>query len=618
VRRLTSYPRDRRPWAAVVVSAGLAGCDRPACDVEVRTDGIDVGRCLDATLALSVRGEGVTATLVEDDGGVAPIVTAGPEGGVVTAVVLDGPLVIPGEGPLRLWRQGYQSWWWSGVTDLEPVVFDDAGLPVVGGDADGLAATDETAFTSWWVGLLGRPGSTSFLVGATSAVKAKVWTAFADDHAWVVWGHRGETITLEPGESVTLDPIVVQIGDDPFALHRAYAEQAAAHVGVAPRTDRPPTGWGSWNQYYADVTEADVRTELAALPAGADVLLIDDGWEVTWGDWTANGRFPSGMAALAADVREAGHTPGLWMAPFYVDRDTDVAQSHPDWFVRDVDGNPVTFDNFGPHTYQVLDVTHPDAAAWLRDDVVAERVDDGFTFLKLDFLYAGAIEGQRYEPVTGAEAYARGVELLRDGAGPDVFLLACGAPMLPSLGVFDGYRTGADIAFAFDPDPRRDYLRWQARATAARSWQNGVWWWNDPDVVLMRAPFDDVEATGALVANAVSGGLWLLGDSFGALPAGRVGLALDLAETRGASVSPTDPLAFVSGIDFGPIGERGDPDDVAPTTWTFSTGETALLNLGDAALLVDGPGGIELLSGVTAGPGPRPLQPGQGEIWRPE
>jgi len=43
-----------------------------------------------------------------------------------------------------------------------------------------------------------------------------------------------------------------------------------------------------------------------------------------------------------------------------------------------------------------------------------------------------------------------------------------------------------------------------------------------------------------------------------------------------------------------------------------------LLNLGEGAIEVEGPGGVELLSGSTEAAGPRTLESGQGEIWRPQ
>jgi hypothetical protein len=187
------------------------------------------------------------------------------------------------------------------------------------------------------------------------------------------------------------------------------------------------------------------------------------------------------------------------------------------------------------------------------------------------------------------------------------------------VGWAEQYRTGADIAFEVSPDPDPAYLRWQARSTAARAFTNGRWWWIDPDQLILRAPFEPVQARGAVVAQAVSGGAWLLGDDLSALPEDRLGLALhpDAVALRGQSARPQDPLAWPSGLDASPTVERLVPDDQVPVRWDFPDGTVALLNLSPEPVEVDGPGGVELLTGEEAAAGPRTLDPGQGELWRP-
>jgi len=324
------------------------------------------------------------------------------------------------------------------------------------------------------------------------------------------------------------------------------------------------------------------------------------------------------MEQLAADITEAGFVPGLWMAPFYVDRSTDTYLDHSDWWVRDRAGEELTFTNLETGDYAIIDVTHPDAAAWLSD-VIAARVADGWVYLKLDFLYAGAQEGLRNADVTGIEAYRIGVELLREAAGEDTWILACGAPMLPSVGFADSFRSGADIAFDFAPDPTPEFLRWQARQTAGRAWSNGRWWWNDADQIMVRDPFDEHWVTGALVSNLVSGGVWMLGDDLTSLAPERAEQALEseLVGLRGQLAVPQDPLSLSSGLDGGPLVEQALPNDTVPTTWTLADGTVALLNMTSESITVDGPGGTELLSGETAAAGSRTLAPGAGEVWLP-
>ncbi len=559
-----------------------------------------------------------------DDGAWMPVVTS-ESGGVFEGLVLEGTWSTTGSDEPVLWRQGYQSWSYSGVVPLEALTLDDAGVPEVGGDGDATAVIRETEGTSWWVGLVGQSDGSSLLMGARGLTRTRFFVAFDSERVWAVWGHRGEQIEVAAGEELRLDPLWLSVGADPWQLHLDYADQVTASQATRPLPSQPPTGWATWYQYFEDITETDVRANLqqaAALQnqgdtAPIEVFQIDDGWQRKWGDWEADDGFPSGMEALADDIAAAGFVPGLWMAPMYVDRSTTTYLNNPDWWVRSRDGEELQFTNLDTGDYAVLDVSHPDAQEWLRA-LIDAKVREGWTYLKLDFLYAAAQEGLRQEPLTGVEAYHLAMGVMREAAG-DAWLLACGAPMLPSVGYADSYRSGADIAFGFDRRPERAYMRWQARATAARGWANGLWWWNDPDQLLVREPLTEVGVAGSLAATVVSGGTWMLGDDLVALPPERRELALlsSLTDLRGGQWTPQSPLQFVSGLDAGPVIELITGDDRVPTRWDLGDEATVLLNLGDEPVVVGSPGGTELISGLVAGPGDRTLPAGSGEVWVP-
>jgi hypothetical protein len=55
---------------------------------------------------------------------------------------------------------------------------------------------------------------------------------------------------------------------------------------------------------------------------------------------------------------------------------------------------------------------------------------------QLDFLYLGALMGKRYQNVPREAAYRNALERMRDAAG-DAYILACGAPIMSSLGLCD-------------------------------------------------------------------------------------------------------------------------------------------------------------------------------------
>ena len=41
--------------------------------------------------------------------------------------------------------------------------------------------------------------------------------------------------------------------------------------------------------------------------------------------------------------------------------------------------------------------------------------------------------------------------MIREAIGPDAYLLGCGAPILPSVGLVDAMRVGPDIAHHYEP-----------------------------------------------------------------------------------------------------------------------------------------------------------------------
>ena len=159
------------------------------------------------------------------------------------------------------------------------------------------------------------------------------------------------------------------------------------------------------------------------------------------------------MPALAEDSAAAGFTPGLWMAPFYVSRETELYRDHPDWWVRKFGSeDEISFNNLGTGDYAVIDPTHPEAAEWLSA-LIASKVVEGWTYLKLDFLYAGAEVGERHADVIAIEAFHVGMEIIREVLETRGFSLV--VRPLPSLGYAESFRTG-----------RRHCLRLRPRSEA--------------------------------------------------------------------------------------------------------------------------------------------------------
>ncbi len=135
-----------------------------------------------------------------------------------------------------------------------------------------------------------------------------------------------------------------------------------------------------------------------------------------------------------------------------------------------------------------LDVTHPEAAAYLTE-VFTTLARLGIDLFKIDFVFAGALDGHRHGDIDGLGAYRMGVELIRSAIGNEAYLRGCGAPILPSVGLFDAMRISPDTSPHYEPDdgdPSQPSARAAEFTGKARAFQHGRFWTNDSDCLLAR------------------------------------------------------------------------------------------------------------------------------------
>ncbi|GIG60544.1 hypothetical protein Lfu02_49160 [Longispora fulva] len=417
----------------------------------------------------------------------------------------------------RIYEHGWQSWSptaWHPATGTSPrpvrpptqVMSYRPGKPgpEVGFHGEGLLAVDP-----------GDGGPVRVYSGGEDVPSIRA--ALVDGH--VVVSADGP-VTMTSNGSATVDPLA------------AWADDFARAAGMGPI--RPaPTAWCSWYHYYTDVTEADILENLDAIHRAAlpvDVIQIDDGWQSGIGDWlTLSGRFDS-LTELTARIAGTGRRSGIWVAPFLVGARSELAAEHPDWLIGDAGHN-------WDQDLRGLDLTNPAVTDHLRA-VFTGLHEAGFDYFKIDFLYAGALPGPRQSGQTPLEAYATGMRAIREAIG-DSYLLGCGAPILPSVGLVDGMRVSADVDPAYAPhdgDLSQPSQAGAALSTVGRAFQHGRFWVNDPDCLIVRPAVERREEWAEVVAGY--GGLRSCSDRIADLD------AWGLETTRHLLATVPPPLPF--------------------------------------------------------------------------
>lgn len=382
-------------------------------------------------------------------------------------------------GRLRVYEHGWQSW---SPTGLYPATATSPRPRHPGARATGFRperAAPDTGFQG-----------EGLLAVVTEDGATRLW------HALDPWRAIPSirAAALSDRVVVSADGPVTEVAADSLghALTRV-ADTLAAAGGVGALAPLGP-GWCSWYAHWGDVTEGDVVAALEAidrLALDVAVVQVDDGHQAEIGDWLTRASRFGPLDALADRIRGAGHEAGVWTAPFLVGANSELAAHHPDWLVDGV----VALHHWGQNV-GVLDVTHPDAAEHLGE-VYRTLHQQGFTYHKIDFCYAGAMPGQRHADATALDAYGEGLRIIRDALGPEATILGCGAPLLPSIGWVDAMRISPDIAHHVEPvdgDFSQPSQRSAAAAGRARRWMHGRWWINDPDCLVVRPEVEQREA----------------------------------------------------------------------------------------------------------------------------
>jgi len=137
--------------------------------------------------------------------------------------------------------------------------------------------------------------------------------------------------------------------------------------------------------------------------------------------------------------------------------------------------------------------------------------------------------GRFHDPqATRVEAYRRGMQAVLRGAG-DGFILGCNHPLWPSLGLIHGARSSNDIS------RRWDTVSNTGVENLSRNWQNGRFWWNDPDCVVLTGDLSDDEFQFHATVIYATGGMVLSGDDLPKMAPRRLEMLRKLLPPTGAA-----------------------------------------------------------------------------------
>jgi len=382
--------------------------------------------------------------------------------------------------------------------------------------------------------------------------------------------------TIPQGGTLTSETFYIDFTvPDPLNGLENYARNIARFLGKSPWKGRVPSGWNSWGGggsggYGHDIDEDLMLVNLDFMavnfkPFGQEYFQVDDGWQVSVGDWATNTtRFFHGMKWLAEQISSRGFLPGLWIAPF----DVETSFSSPTTIYQVNEKWSIPSDAIGVPCNRALDTSDPEALEWAGQIFSIVSQEWGYKWIKLDFGYC-ALLSQYMNPLgskqndmnlTFAEAYRQGQRAARKAMGDNTFFLQVAVTGL-NYDIVDGMRISLDnmpwweaedpkYAWAKGPENILCYpagnacfsqgIKPTVRSVTRRYYLHERVWINHPDMIFFRPPVTQSEALSFASLVAMSGGVVKLGERVSEMTSFGVDVYRKLLPVYGKSGRPVD------------------------------------------------------------------------------
>ena len=323
-----------------------------------------------------------------------------------------------------------------------------------------------------------------------------------------------------------------------FTAMQTEAKAIATYMHV--NTDKKQSyHWCSWYYTYYYLTSNMLTGYLKGFKniqpeVPVTTIQIDAGYHPHLGDWLEpSEKFPNGIEPSIKEIISNNYKAGIWIGPYMVGNKSKVYQTHPDWILRYKDGSPIINMSFygenrlwGAMDEEIytFDTSNPEVMEYLRQVFRAFK-KMGISFFKTDFMLYGAETSdnvKRYTPGKTSNEYQREFfEMIRQEIGPDAFWLGCIAPYAPMLGYADGMRISADIT------PKWEGGTSMFNESKGAQHINNVWWQNDPDAIILRSKYsnmNEAEARSLILWMGMLGGIVNTSDLFNEIPKDRTAL----------------------------------------------------------------------------------------------
>lgn len=311
---------------------------------------------------------------------------------------------------------------------------------------------------------------------------------FGNEAVFFEAGFATEQIPLKD-EFIKMPDLFIYYGNQPYGTLQQLA-WSISEENKARRDTNTQYFWSSYQDFRRSFSYQFLLEQLKVLDEmnpgiPLQTVHVGPGYCMT-GDWLeTNENWPKTMEEVARQIFKRRYRAGISVAPFAVHEKSRTFRVHPNWILKDLEGNPIVMDEDLEGKLYALDGSHQDVKDYIGR-VFRNFSKMGFTYFELNYLDWGlkdSSEVQRSKKGRSSVQVFRAVmDIIRKEIGAGSFLTANHAPFSPLIGYVDAVRIDCDQSWKWEENIT-DHILCESYHT---QYFNNVFWQNDPDVIFLR------------------------------------------------------------------------------------------------------------------------------------
>ncbi len=358
----------------------------------------------------------------------------------------------------------------------------------------------------------------------------------AQDEVFFEAGYSTENIPLKD-EFIKLPDLFIYYGNQPYGTMQNLA-WSISEQNQARRDTDTNYFWTPFQDFRSSFSYKYLLDYLRTLdettpPLSLQTVHVGPGYCIP-GDWLDNNEnWPKSMDEVARQIFQRRYRAGIYVAPFVAHEKSRLFRVHPNWILKDIDGEPIVMDEDSQGKIYALDCSHEDVKDYLAR-VFRNFRKMGFTYYELDYLDWGLQDfvqaSKTRKGKSSVQVFRAVMDIIREEIGAGSFITANRAPYSPLIGYVDAVRIGTDQTWKWD-EITTDIFQ----ESYNTQYFNNVFWQNDPDVIFLRnykSGYTETEQKSLALWAGFMGGSIGISDNFKVMEAEKLQLWRFLEPTK--------------------------------------------------------------------------------------